>query len=385
MRSVYFDNAATTAPRSEVVDAMHSVLSHHYGNPSSTHTFGRSSRALIEGARKEIAKTLSCKPAEIIFTSGGTEADNCIIRSAVRDLGVKRIITSRIEHHAVLHAVESMADEYQVHIEYVSLDAHGFVDYIDLETLLAASPSTSKTLVSLMHVNNEVGNLLDLHRVGALCAAYGAYFHSDTVQSIGHYTLNLTEIPVHFLAAAAHKFHGPKGIGFMFVRSNCRLKSLIVGGAQERGLRAGTESIHDIVGLETAFKLSYVNLEQEQRYIQSLKELFIRSIQEHIPSAQFNGASSDLNHSTYTLVNLRLPVTGDRATMLLFHLDLHGIACSQGSACQSGSNKGSHVLDAILPDDQKWMPSLRFSFSIYNTTEEVMYAVKVLADFVDQS
>ncbi len=383
MKSVYFDNAATTAPRPEVVEAMHAVLSEQFGNPSSTHTFGRSSKALIEGARKEIAKTLSCKPSEIIFTSGGTEADNCIIRSCVRDLGVRRIITSKIEHHAVLHAVDSMSEEYGVEVEYVALDSYGSVDYSSLESLLGLA-GAKKTLVTLMHVNNEIGNLLDLQKVGRICETYGAYFHSDTVQSIGHYYLDLAQLPVHFLTAAAHKFHGPKGVGFMYIRSDCRVRSFIVGGAQERGLRAGTESIHDIVGLESAFKLAYRHLDSERSYVLSLKTAFVQGVKEHIPTAHFNGYSADLEKSTYTLVNLRIPIIGDKATMLLFHLDLHGIACSQGSACQSGSNKGSHVLNEIVTEEEKWMPSLRFSFSIFNTLEEVEYTIKVLKNFVKE-
>ncbi len=380
MNKVYLDNAATTAVRPEVVEAMHAVLTENFGNPSSTHAFGRASKAIIESTRKQIAKTLSCKPSEIIFTSGGTEADNCIIRSCVRDLGVRRIISSRIEHHAVLHTIEAMEEEYGVQLDFVELDEQGSVDLISLKDLLTKD-ETTKTLVSLMHVNNEIGNMLELNKVADLCKTYGAYFHSDTVQSIGHFRLNLTETPIHFLTAAAHKFHGPKGIGFMFVRSNVRLKSLIVGGAQEKGLRAGTESIHDIAGLEIAFRLAYEQLDQERVFIANLKAHFISCIKTLIPGVVFNGNSASSN-STYTLVNVRLPLKGDKAAMLLFHLDLNGIACSQGSACQSGSSKGSHVLDQVVPANEKWMPSLRFSFSKYNTIEEVDLAVKVLADFV---
>lgn len=380
MNTVYLDNAATTAVRPEVVEAMHAVLTEHFGNPSSTHAFGRASKAIIEGTRKQIAQTLSCKPSEIIFTSGGTEADNCIIRSCVRDLGVRRIISSRIEHHAVLHAIEAMEEEYGVQLDYVNLDEKGSVDLGSLKNLLAKDQVT-KTLVSLMHVNNEIGNILELNQVTDICETYGAYFHSDTVQSIGHFELNLSEIPIHFLTAAAHKFHGPKGIGFMFVRSNVRLKSLIVGGAQERGLRAGTESIHDIAGLHMAFKLAYEHLDQERAFIAKLKAHFISRIKALIPGAFFNGDSASLD-STYTLVNVRLPLKGDKAAMLLFHLDLNGIACSQGSACQSGSSKGSHVLDLVVPEGEQWMPSLRFSFSKYNTLEEVDRAVEVLANLV---
>jgi len=383
MNTVYLDNAATTAVRPEVVEAMHAVLTEHFGNPSSTHAFGRASKAIIERTRKQIAETLACKPAEIIFTSGGTEADNCIIRSCVRDLGVRRIISSRIEHHAVLHAIEAMEEEYGVQLDFVELDERGSVDLASLKNLLAKDEST-KTLVTLMHVNNEIGNMLELNQVADLCETYSAYFHSDTVQSIGHFKLNLSETPIHFLTAAAHKFHGPKGIGFMFVRSNVRLKSLIVGGAQERGLRAGTESIHDIAGLETAFRLAYEHLDQERTFITQLKTHFISRIKALIPGAVFNGDSASPN-STYTLVNVRLPLKGDKAAMLLFHLDLNGIACSQGSACQSGSSKGSHVLDQVVPADEQWMPSLRFSFSKYNTLEEVDRAVEVLSDFLTKN
>jgi len=383
MNTVYLDNAATTAVRPEVVEAMHAVLTEHFGNPSSLHAFGRASKAIIERTRKQIAETLACKPAEIIFTSGGTEADNCIIRSCVRDLGVRRIISSRIEHHAVLHAIEAMEEEYGVQLDFVELDERGSVDLASLKNLLAKDEST-KTLVTLMHVNNEIGNMLELNQVADLCETYSAYFHSDTVQSIGHFKLNLSETSIHFLTAAAHKFHGPKGIGFMFVRSNVRLKSLIVGGAQERGLRAGTESIHDIAGLETAFRLAYEYLDQERTFITQLKTHFISRIKALIPGAVFNGDSASPN-STYTLVNVRLPLKGDKAAMLLFHLDLNGIACSQGSACQSGSSKGSHVLDQVVPVDEQWMPSLRFSFSKYNTLEEVDRAVEVLTDFVTKN
>ncbi len=382
MKQVYFDNAATTQMREEVVNRMAEVMKTVYGNPSSTHAFGRSAKTLIEQARKTVAKTLNVAASEIIFTSGGTEADNLILNSAVRDLGVKRIITSKIEHHAVLYTLNKLHEVHNATIEYVKLDDCGRVDLDHLEELL--SSSNEKTLVSLMHVNNEVGNLLDIKKTGEICRAHGALFHSDTVQSIGHYELDLSEIPVDFTAVSAHKFHGPKGVGFAYIRKNSGLQPLIFGGEQERGFRAGTESVHNIVGLELALKLAYEHLDEERKYISDLKKYFIEQLQKEVPGVKFNGECDDFEHSTYTLINVCLPVSQEKALMLLFQLDLNGIACSKGSACQSGSDKGSHVLNAFLSEEDLKKPSLRFSFSMYNTKEEVDYVVKVLKDFIEK-
>ena len=382
MKQVYFDNAATTQMREEVVNRMAEVMKTVYGNPSSTHAFGRSAKTLIEQARKTVAKILNVAASEIIFTSGGTEADNLILNSAVRDLGVKRIITSKIEHHAVLYTLNKLHEVHNATIEYVRLDDCGRVDLEHLEELL--SSSNEKTLVSLMHVNNEVGNLLDIKRVGEICRAHNALFHSDTVQSIGHYELDLSKIPVDFTAVSAHKFHGPKGVGFAYIRKNSGLQPLIFGGEQERGFRAGTESVHNIVGLELALKLAYEHLDEERKYISDLKKYFIEQLQKEVPGAKFNGECDDFEHSTYTLINVCLPVSQEKALMLLFQLDLNGIACSKGSACQSGSDKGSHVLNAFLSEEDLKKPSLRFSFSMYNTKEEVDYVVKVLKDFIEK-
>jgi cysteine desulfurase len=379
MKTVYFDSAATTQIREEVIIKMTEVMQNYYGNASSTHSFGRSSKSLIESARKTVAKYLNVSASEIIFTSGGTEADNLALRSAVRDLNVKKIITSRIEHHAVLYTVEQLQQEYNIEVEYVNLDAKGHVDYKHLEQLL---DTPQKTLVSLMHVNNEIGNILDIKRVGELCKANDALFHSDTVQSVGHYILDLQEIPIDFMAISAHKFHGPKGVGFAFVRKQSGLKPLIFGGEQERGVRAGTEAVHNIVGLETALQLSYVNLETEREYIKGIKSYFITELTKAFPNVHFNGDSASLEGSTYTVLNTCLPIAGDKAMLLLFNLDLKGIACSKGSACQSGSSKGSHVLSQILDDKQLEKPSLRFSFSKYNTKEEVDYVIEALKSFV---
>ena len=382
MKKVYFDNAATTQIREEVVDRMAQVMREVYGNPSSTHAYGRSAKTLIEQARKTVAKILNVAASEIIFTSGGTEADNLILNSAVRDLGVKRIITSKIEHHAVLYTLNKLHEVFKTEILYVNLDDCGRVDLQHLEELLRASEE--KTLVSLMHVNNEVGNLLDIGKTGDLCKKYQALFHSDTVQSIGHYELDLSEVKVDFTAVSAHKFHGPKGVGFAYIRRNSGLQPLIFGGEQERGFRAGTESVHNIVGLEEALKLAYNNLEEEREYITSLKRHFTDLLKKEIPEAKFNGGCDDFENSTYTLLNVCLPMTQEKALMLLFQLDLHGIACSKGSACQSGSDQGSHVLSAFLSEDDLKKPSLRFSFSRYNTKEEVEYVIKVLKEFIEK-
>lgn len=380
MRHVYLDNAATTPLRKEVITAIQEALEDCYGNPSSTHAFGRKAKSGVEKARKAIAAELGAKPGEIIFTSGGTEADNMILRCAVRDLGVETLITSKIEHHAVLHTAESLEKEYGIRLEYVPVDAYGNPRMDALEALLTADDS--KKLVSLMHVNNEIGNILDLHAVGSLCKNYDAYFHSDTVQSIGHFPIDFSESPVDFATAAAHKFHGPKGVGFAYIRKNTGLGSLIVGGSQERGYRAGTEAYHNIVGLEAAFRTAYERLDEETAYVAGLKSRFINKLKEVVPGVAFNGWSEDDSRSTYTLVNFRLPLNEKQAGMLLFHLDLQGVACSKGSACQSGSQGGSHVLNELLEGEELLKPSLRVSFSHVTTEEDVDYAVSVLGDFV---
>ncbi len=379
MQNVYLDNAATTQVRKSVIDKMHEALEQQYGNPSSTHAFGRPAKSAIEKARKAIAKILNAHPSEIIFTSGGTEADNMILRSAVRDLGIKTIITSKIEHHAVLHTAEELAKDYQISVEYVDLDSCGNPDLSHLKELLKADDG--KKLVSLMHINNEIGNKIDIDAICELCQEHNALFHSDTVQSIGHYHWDVQKTPVDFMTAAAHKFHGPKGIGFAFIRKNSGINPLIFGGAQERGLRAGTEPLQNIVGLEAAFLSAYENLDSEREYIEGLKQHFLERLKKDLPGAKFNGYCDDLDRSTYTIVNVCLPFDEQKSLMLLFHLDLKGIACSKGSACQSGSDQGSHVLTEILSAEDLKKPSLRFSFSFYNNKEEIDYVVDVLKEF----
>lgn len=375
MNSVYFDNAATTPIRNEVINAMTEIMKNNFGNASSSHSFGRSSKSLIENSRKQIANHFNVTPGEIIFTSGGTEADNLALRSAVRDLEVKHIIISKIEHHAVLHTAEQLEKEYDIKVSYVNLLKDGEIDIEHLERLLETD---EKSLVSLMHVNNEIGNLLDIKHIANLCKANNALFHSDCVQSVGHYKMDLQEISIDFFAASAHKFHGPKGVGFAFIRKNSGLKPLIFGGEQERGYRAGTESVHNIVGLETSLALAYEKLESEREYVKTIKTYFIDRLTSALPEVHFNGLSNHLDKSTYTLVNVCLPITPEKGAMLLFQLDLKGIACSKGSACQSGSTKGSHVLAEVLSDEDMLRPSIRFSFSIYNTKEEVDYVIETL-------
>ncbi|MGY6647550.1 cysteine desulfurase family protein [Wenyingzhuangia sp. IMCC45574] len=376
MKKVYLDNAATTPMLPKVVDVMIETMNSSFGNPSSTHSYGRSSRALIENARKSIAKQMSCGTSEIVFTSGGTEADNLILKNAVYNLGVTHIITSAVEHHAVLHTVDYLATK-GIMVSYVDILENGTIDYNHLESLL--QNSTDKTLISLMHVNNEVGTILDLEKVIALKQTYKALFHSDTVQSVGHFNINLTELDIDFIAVSAHKFHGPKGIGFSFFRKGTGIQPEILGGEQERGTRAGTENIAAIVGMEKALSLCLNNLKEDITFLKELKSYFLSEIQKVIPTVKFNGVSNDLNQSTHTVVNVQF---NKDLPMLLFQLDLKGIAVSGGSACQSGSHKGSHVLQSFLNDAEQQNTSVRFSFSKLTTKEEIAYVIEELCKIV---
>jgi cysteine desulfurase len=381
-RKVYFDNAATTPMRKEVIDSMHKVLLETFGNPSSTHSFGRSAKTQIETARKSIAKHFNTDPQEIIFTSGGTESDNMLLRCAVQDLGVQTVITSKIEHHAILHAVDFLAENKLANVLYVKTDSEGLIDFGDLEHLLKVD--RTKKLVSLMHINNEIGTILDLDRVSKLCQDNDALFHTDAVQGVGHYAIDLNQLKIDFLSAAAHKFHGPKGVGFSFVRKNSGLNPFILGGSQERGLRAGTESVHNIVGMAKALEIAYSRIDEEQKYLKDLKTYAIEQLTKSFPEIHFNGCCSDLDRSSCTLVNVSLPVPEDKANLLNFHLDLKGIACSKGSACQSGSTKGSHVIEEVVPLSHKNNPAIRFSFSIFNTKMEIDYLIQTLESFVKE-
>jgi len=370
---VYLDNAATTPLDDEVLDAMLPVLKDGFGNPSSTHSYGRKIKSLIERARKNVAKHINCSPGEIFFTSGGTEADNMAIRCAVKDLGVKHIVTSTIEHHAVGHTINRLKTKDLVDVTYVHLDENGHVDLQHLDQILSTS---SKTLVSLMHANNEVANLLPLHRVSEICQKHGAVFHSDTVQTMAHYRFDMQKLEqVHFLACSAHKFHGPKGIGFLYVNKSVQINPLIHGGAQERNMRGGTENVYGIVGLSKAMDVALKDLNTHQAYVMGLKSYMIERLNNSIVGVQYNADSSSLDNSLYTVLSVSLPPT-DIASMMLFNMDIMGVACSGGSACTSGSNIGSHVLEGIdAPNDR---PTIRFSFSKFNTKEEIDYAVDCL-------
>ncbi|MFH6992637.1 cysteine desulfurase family protein [Flavobacterium sp. FlaQc-48] len=371
MKKVYLDNASTTAIRPEVIQEMTKVMTEDFGNPSSTHSFGRNGKTILELSRKSIAKHLKCTAQEIIFTSGGTEADNWILRSAVEDLKTERIITTKIEHHAVLHTVLVLEAEYNVQVDYVNVNPDGSIDLTHLSNLLAEE---KKTIVSLMHVNNETGTILDLDRVGVICKQYNALFHSDTVQSVGKTEIDLQKTPVDFILASAHKFHGPKGVGFAFIRKNSGLQPLIFGGEQEKGLRAGTEAVHQIAGMAKALSLSYANLEQERPYITSLKMYLIDQLEIHFPGYRIIGKKEDF----YNIINIILPFSADKTSMLLFSLDMKGIAVSRGSACQSGSIKPSHVLKEMLSETELKLPNLRISFSHCNTKEDIDWLIESL-------
>lgn len=366
MKNVYLDNAATTAIRPEVIDEMAKVMATVNGNPSSIHSVGRTAKAMVENARKTIAGLLYAEAREIIFTSGGTEANNWIIRSAVKDLRVQRFITSRIEHHAVLHTVEAVASEFDISIDYVSITPSGEVDMTNLVTLLSQN---IPTLVSLMHVNNETGTVLDIGRTARICKQYNAWFHSDTVQSIGKTPINLQEMQADFIVASAHKFHGPKGVGFAYVRKGTGIKPLFFGGEQEKGLRAGTEAVHQIGGMAKSLTLSTQNIESETLYISSLKAYLLEQLDIHLPGYSVNGSSQ--NSGFYTIANILLPFSEEKTAMILFNLDMKGIAVSRGSACQSGSIKPSHVLKEILSERDARRPSIRISLSHYNTNEDI--------------
>ncbi len=375
MNRIYFDNAATTAIEPKVVEAMLPYLQNNFGNPSSIYSFGRETRLAIENARKTVAKILNAHPAEIFFTSGGTESSNTAITASVRDLGCKHIITSPIEHHATLHTVEYLDNRDEVTVSYVKVLPNGHIDLEHLEQLLAASEE--KTLVTLMHANNEIGNITDLHAVGNLCKQYNAIFHSDTVQTIGHFPFDLRNTPIHFLSGSAHKFHGPKGAGLLYINENVQIKPYIHGGGQERNMRAGTENVYGIVGFAKALEIATASQEEDSAYIKGIKYYLIEELKKNIKGIGFNGDSMGL--SNYTVLNVSFPKSG-KTEMLLFNLDMEGICASGGSACTSGAQQGSHVIRAINTNPNQ--VQVRFSFSKYNTKEEVDILVDKLKDMM---
>ncbi|GGK75573.1 cysteine desulfurase family protein [Rufibacter glacialis] len=370
---VYLDNAATTPLDKEVFEVMAPFMLEHYGNPSSIHAHGRQVRAAIEGARKTVAGLINASPSEVFFTSGGTEADNLAIICTVKSLGIKHAISSPLEHHAVLHSLEVLEKNGEVELTMLRVDAAGALDLAHLEATLSAQP---RTLVSLMHANNELGNLNDLQTISEICQKYGAVLHSDTVQTMGHYRHDVQALGANFLVGSAHKFHGPKGVGFIYVDSAIKIHPLIQGGSQERNMRGGTENVYGIIGLAKALEIAYRDMDEHHRHIQGLKDRMITKLREQIEDVQFNGLSAEGDKSLYTVLNVSLPAS-EMNEMLLFNLDINKVSASGGSACTSGVDLGSHVLRAIGADMERG--NVRFSFSKYNTADEIDYAVATLA------
>jgi cysteine desulfurase len=379
MNRIYLDNAATTPLDKDVIAEMLQVMENAYGNPSSIHAQGREVRTLLEKARKTVAGLLNAVPAEVFFTSGGTEADNTAIRCGIQAFGIRHVITSKLEHHAVEHTLDILLKQGTIdQLSFVDVDSKGNIDYIHLEELLKNNP---RSFVSLMHANNELGTLTDIERVGNLCEKYDAIFHCDTVQTMGHYRHDVKKLKAHFLVCAAHKLHGPKGVGFLYVNHNVKIKPLMYGGAQERNMRGGTENVYGIVGLAKALENAYAHMDEHQAYIQELKDYLKTQLTAEIPGIDFNG-ETEAEKSLYTILNVSFPEM-DMADMLLFNLDINGISASGGSACSSGSNIGSHVLTGINADANR--PSIRFSFSKYNTKEELDFVVSKLKHIVEQN
>jgi cysteine desulfurase len=375
MDRIYFDNAATTSLDSEVLDAMMPYLTGKFGNPSSIYSYGRETRMAIENARKSVAKILNAHPAEIFFTSGGTESSNTAINAAVYDLGCKKIITSPLEHHATLHTVEHLSRKGEAEACYVKILPNGHIDLNDLENLL--KESNEKCLVTLMHANNETGNITDIEEVGKLCKKYGAVFHSDTVQTVGHYSFDLRNLPVHFVTGASHKFHGPKGVGLLYINENIKINPFINGGSQERNMRAGTENIYGIVGFAKALEIATANHDMDSEYISGIKNYMKEKLQQNIPGVYFNGDHA--GKSLYTVLSVAFPKT-ERSEMLLYNLDINHICASGGSACTSGADAGSHVIRAITNNPNQ--VTVRFSFCKHNTKEEVDVVIEKLKEMI---
>lgn len=375
MQRIYFDNAATTTLDPQVLEAMMPYLTEKFGNPSSIYSYGRESRMAVESARKTVAKILNAHPAEIFFTSGGTESSNTAITSSVRDLGCTHIITSAIEHHATLHTVEHLHKKGEASVSYVKLLPDGHIDLEDLKLLL--SSGTEKCLVTLMHANNEIGNILDIHSVGEICKLFGAVFHSDTVQTIGHFPFDLRNTPVHFVTAASHKFHGPKGVGLLYINENIKINPYIHGGSQERNMRAGTENLYGIVGFSKALELATAGYEKDSKYINEIRLYMKQQLEKHVKDIEFNGDM--LGKSLYTVLNVAIPKT-EKSEMILFNLDISNICASGGSACTSGADQGSHVIRAVNNNPNQI--AIRFSFSKHNTKEEIDTVVEKLKELI---
>lgn len=369
---IYLDNAATTGIHPEVLQAMIPVLQNQFGNPSSIHSYGRETRALIETARKTVAKILNAAPSEFFFTSGGTEANNTAIRCGIKNLGITHAISTELEHHAVSHTLDELCTNGTIKLSMVKIDSNGHIDLEHLEELLRNNP---RSFVSLMHANNETGTLSPIEKIGEICRKYDAVFHCDTVQTMAHFRHDLSKLPVDFITCAAHKFHGPKGVGFLYINSRIKIKPFITGGAQERNMRGGTENVYGIVGLAKALEIAYRDMEADTKHIKSLKTYMHDRLVDEIPGVAFNGDISDGN--LFTVLNVSFPPS-DASEMLLFNLDIAGIAASGGSACSSGSEIGSHVLRAMKCDPQR--PAVRFSFCRFNTIDEIDYCIDKLKE-----
>jgi len=373
---VYLDNAATTPMAPEIIRMMSEMMRVNFANPSSVHSFGRESKTIVEDARKKIAILLNTSPGSIFFTSGGTEADNMAIRCAIQAHNIKHAITSKISHQAVLYPLQDLEEKGEIKISYINIGNDGLVCLSHLKELLEDNP---RTLVSIMHANNEIGTIQDLKEIGRICKEYNAIFHSDTVQTIAHYSFDMQELDVDLMAASAHKFHGPKGVGFIYISENIKINPFLRGGSQERNMRAGTENIYGIAGLAMAMEMAYKNLDKEQQYIKDLKQYMIDKLQTEISDVQFYGRCNEMEDSLYTVLSCHFPET-DIAEMLLFNLDISGVSCSGGAACSSGSSRGSHVLSEIAPHSKR--PSIRFSFSRYNTKEEIDFVIEKLKNLL---
>ena len=371
-KRVFLDNAATTPMAPQIIDLISEMMKTHFANPSSIHSYGRESKIVVERARKTIANILNTSPGSIFFTSGGTEADNMAIKCAIHDHKITHAITSKISHHAVLYPLEDLEKEGTIKLSYVDIDENGVVDLNHLDELLQANP---RTFVSIMHANNEIGTIQDINAIGDICKEHKAIFHSDTVQTMAHFPFNMKELNVDFMAASAHKFHGPKGVGFVYISEDIQIKPLLRGGGQERNMRAGTENIYGIAALAKAMEMAYENMEEETTYIKGLKKYMIEKLQSEIEDVQFYGKCTDLDDSLHTVLSCNFPERDD-SEMLMFNLDILGVACSGGSACSSGSSKGSHVLTSIVPDSMR--PGVRFSFSKYNTKEDIDFTIDKL-------
>ena len=371
-KRVFLDNASTTPIAPEIIDMMSEMMKSHFANPSSVHSYGRESKIVVEGARKKIAELLNTSPGSIFFTSGGTEADNMAIKCAIHDHKITHAITSKISHHAVLFPLEDLEKEGLIKLSYIDTDKNGVISISHLKELLECNP---RTFMSIMHANNEIGTIQDIKLIGNICKEYNAIFHSDTVQTMAHFPFDMQKLNVDFMAASAHKFHGPKGVGFVYISENIQIKPLIRGGGQERNMRAGTENIYGIAALAMAMEMAYDNLEEETDYIKGLKIYMMEKLQTELEDVQFYGKCADMDNSLYTVLSCHFPET-DIAEMLLFNLDIMGVACSGGSACASGGSKGSHVLTEIIPESKR--PGIRFSFSKYNTKEDIDFTIDKL-------